>query len=193
MRVIAGTARSLPLKMIDGLDARPTTDRLKETLFNMLQVEIPGARFLDLFSGSGAIGIEALSRGAEYAVFVEKNREMLACIRENLYFTKLDKKAEVMGNDCFHALRSLEMKREPFHIIFMDPPYNQGLERQVFEFLGKSILADQETVIIAEASLSTDFSYLDGLGLQLIKQKKYKTNQHVFVRKRKINTDREKT
>lgn len=184
MRVIAGTAKGLPLKMIDGLDTRPTTDRIKETLFNMLQMDIFGARFLDLFSGSGAIGIEALSRGAEYTVFVEKNKEMLTCIQENLHFTKLDKKASVMGNDVFHALRSLEMKKEPFHIIFMDPPYNQGLEKQVFHFLGDSILVNQETIIIVEASLSTDFSYLDKFNLQLIKQKKYKTNQHVFVKKR---------
>lgn len=75
MRVIAGKARSLPLKCIDGFDTRPTTDRIKETLFNILQPEIPGCRFLDLFSGSGAIGIEALSRGAKEAVFVENQRK----------------------------------------------------------------------------------------------------------------------
>lgn len=183
MRVIAGTARSLPLKTVEGLDTRPTTDRIKETLFNVLQFDVGNARFLDLFSGSGAIGIEALSRGAEYAVFVEKNRQALACIEENLRFTKLEQKARVMGNDCFHALRSLEMKKESFQIIFMDPPYNQGLERQVFEFLSQSVLADEDTIIVAEASLETDFSYLEGMGLRLTKQKKYKTNQHVFVRK----------
>ncbi len=83
MRVIAGTAKSLPLKTIAGKDTRPTTDRVKETLFNMLQEEILNTYFLDLFSGSGAIGIEALSRGARYAVFVEKNKKALSCIREN--------------------------------------------------------------------------------------------------------------
>ena len=83
MRIIAGTARSLPLKTIEGTDTRPTTDRIKETLFNMIQNEIPGAFFLDLFAGSGQIGLEAVSRGAQYAVFVENNRKACACI-ENL-------------------------------------------------------------------------------------------------------------
>ena len=96
MRVIAGKARRLNLKTIPGNDTRPTTDRIKETLFNILQPEIPGCRFLDLFSGSGAIGIEALSRGAEYAVFVEKNPKACTCIRENLSFTKLAENGKVI-------------------------------------------------------------------------------------------------
>ena len=89
MRVIAGKARRLNLKTIPGTDTRPTTDRIKETLFNILQPELLECRFLDLFAGSGGIGIEALSRGASYAVFVEKNPKAAACIRENLAFTKL--------------------------------------------------------------------------------------------------------
>ena len=83
MRVIAGKARRLPLKTVPGMDTRPTTDRIKETLFNMLQPELLDSRFLDLFSGSGAIGIEALSRGAAFAVFVEKNPKAVECIKEN--------------------------------------------------------------------------------------------------------------
>ena len=84
MRVIAGSARRLTLKTIEGMDTRPTTDRIKETLFNMIQNDIYGCTFLDLFSGSGAIGIEALSRGAKEAVFVEKNPKAADCIRDNL-------------------------------------------------------------------------------------------------------------
>ena len=84
MRVIAGSARRLLLKTLDGLDTRPTTDRIKETLFNMLQPDLPDCMFLDLFSGSGAIGIEALSRGAGLAVMIENNPKALECIRENL-------------------------------------------------------------------------------------------------------------
>ncbi len=96
MRVIAGTARSLPLKTPAGMDTRPTTDRIKETLFNMLQPYLPGAVFLDLYSGSGGIGIEALSRGAGHAYFVENNRNAIACITENLQFTKFTDKATVL-------------------------------------------------------------------------------------------------
>ena len=89
MRVIAGIARSMPLKAAEGDNTRPTTDRIKETLFNMLQSDIAGCRFLDLYSGSGAIGIEALSRGAKEAVLVENARAALAVIKDNLAFTKL--------------------------------------------------------------------------------------------------------
>ena len=119
MRVIAGKARRLNLKTIPGNETRPTTDRIKETLFNILQPEIPGCRFLDLFSGSGAIGIEALSRGAEYAVFVEKNPKACTCIRENLSFTKLTDGGKLLNMDVLQALRSLE-GGEPFDCIFID-------------------------------------------------------------------------
>ena len=89
LRVIAGTARSLPLKTVDGMDTRPTTDRIKETLFNMLQTDVYASRFLDLFAGSGAIGIEALSRGAKAAVFVEHSKQCVECIKDNTQiFTK---------------------------------------------------------------------------------------------------------
>ena len=95
MRVIAGSARRLQLKCIDGLETRPTTDRIKETLFNMINDDVYNAIFIDLFAGSGGIGIEALSRGAREAVFVEKNRKAVAVIEDNLNHTKLKDKAKV--------------------------------------------------------------------------------------------------
>ena len=104
MRVIAGTAKRLALKTVEGLDTRPTTDRIKETLFNMINMEIPECRFLDLFSGSGAIGIEALSRGASLAVLVEQNKKAAECIRQNLAFTRLADRAVLMQTDVRTAL-----------------------------------------------------------------------------------------
>nr|WP_296157363.1 16S rRNA (guanine(966)-N(2))-methyltransferase RsmD [uncultured Blautia sp.] len=184
MRVIAGKARRLPLKTVPGTDTRPTTDRIKETLFNILQPEIADCRFLDLFSGSGGIGIEALSRGADSAVFVEKNPKACKCIRENLSFTKLAEHGKLLNMDVLQALRTLEGE-EAFDCIFMDPPYNHDLEKQVLEYLSKSLLADESTLIIIEADLSTDFSYLEDLGFELARSKEYKTNKHVFVHKRK--------
>lgn len=184
MRVIAGKARRLPLKTLPGPDTRPTTDRIKETLFNILQPELPDCRFLDLYSGSGAIGIEALSRGASYAVFVEKNPRACACIRENLAFTKLVEDGKLLTMDVLQALRSLE-GQEAFDCIFMDPPYGKELERQALEYLAGSSLADGETLIIIEAELHTDFSYAEELGYDVIRSKEYKTNKHVFLRKRK--------
>ena len=171
MRVIAGKCRSLPLKTVPGRQTRPTTDRIKETLFNMLQPYLPDARFLDLFAGSGAIGIEALSRGAERAWFVEQNKAAADCIRQNLKFTKLEQQAVLLPMEAHAALQSLQ-GQEPFDCIFMDPPYRQGLEEDVLRFLSKSSVLKPDTMIIVEASLDTDFSYLDELGFSVIKFKK---------------------
>ncbi len=182
MRVIAGSARRLRLTTIEGLDTRPTTDRIKETLFNMLHNDLAGCRFLDLFAGSGGIGIEALSRGAREAVFVEKNPKAAACIRENLTFTRLSDRARVMETDVFAALPRLE-DGSAFDYIFMDPPYDHGLEQQVIRWLDHSSLADLDTVIIFEASIATDIRWLSSMGWRIIKVKQYKTNQHIFTAK----------
>lgn len=182
MRVIAGTARSLKLKTIEGLDTRPTTDRIKETLFNMLQPEIHGAVVLDLFSGSGAIAIEALSRGAKEAVLVENSRAACACIRENLAHTRLFDKALVMECDCATAVNRLA-GHEAFDIIFMDPPYGKGYEKIILEKLADCDFADEYTTIVFETALATDIEFVEQLGYSLLKVKEYKTNKHVFVSK----------
>ena len=181
MRVIAGKARRVQLKTVPGMETRPTTDRIKETLFNILQPELYSAHFLDLFSGSGAIGIEALSRGCEMAVFVENNRNAIECIRENLNITHLEDKATVMNCDVITALKRLEERQLVFDIIFMDPPYNQLLEKAVLEYLAHSALTHADTLIIAEASRETGMDYLSELGFELVREKEYKTNKHVFV------------
>lgn len=182
MRVIAGSARSMPLKTLRGMETRPTNDKYKETLFNVLQADVPECRFLDLFSGSGAIAIEALSRGADHAVLVEQNSKACDCIKENLIFTKLIDRAEIQKCDVLTALHRMEGQK-PFDIIFMDPPYNQELEMQVLDYLKDSSLADEYTVIVVEASIETDFSYLEAYGYHAYKIKQYKTNQHVFLQK----------
>lgn len=183
MRVIAGSARRILLKTVDGMDTRPTTDRLKETLFNMIQPVLVQCEFLDLFAGSGGIGIEALSRGADRAVFVEQNAKAADCIRENLKATKLEDRGMLMTCDVLTGLKRLETKGTAFDVIFMDPPYDQGLERQVLEYLQDSSLIHEDTMIIVEASLHTDFSWLESLGFSITKNKEYKTNKHVFIEK----------
>lgn len=184
MRVIAGTARSLPLKTVPGMDTRPTTDRTKETLFNVLQPEIPDCRFLDLFAGSGAIGIEALSRGAAFCVFIEKNRKAYVCIEENLAFTRVKDRSRVMHTDVVTGLGQLEQE-EAFDCIFMDPPYDMELEKEVLSVCKDKSFVSENTLFIIEASLSTDFSYLEEMGYTIVKQKKYKTNTHVFIKRYK--------
>ena len=183
MRVIAGKARSLRLKTIEGMDTRPTTDRIKETLFNMIQPSIADRRFLDLFAGSGGIGIEALSRGASCCVFVEQQRKAAECIRENLAFTRLKDSATLLVTDAVSAVRKLNGE-EAFSWIFMDPPYGKGLEFQVLEALQGTTLVDEETRIIIEESLDVTWEQAETLGYEIIKEKKYKTNQHVFLKKR---------
>lgn len=180
MRVIAGSAKRLQLKTIDGMDTRPTTDRIKETLFNMISAYIADSNFLDLFSGSGAIGIEALSRGAACVVFVEQSKKAMECIKDNLKYTKLDDRAEVYETDVLNALSRLE-NTKTFDYIFMDPPYNQLHEKRVLEYLSHSSLLSDDGIIIVEASLETDFSYVEELGFSVIKEKEYKTNKHIFL------------
>lgn len=183
MRVIAGTARHLELKTIEGMETRPTTDRIKETLFNMLQNKTAGRRFLDLFSGSGAIGIEALSRGAKEVVFIEHNPRAVNCIHENLQKTHLEENAVVILADVFQGISQLERTSRAFDYIFMDPPYHYNLEQKVLTSLTNSPLADMNTVVIIEASRKTGTDWLAPTGWKLLKVKEYKTNQHIFATK----------
>ncbi len=180
MRVIAGTAKRTQLKTIEGMDTRPTTDRIKETLFNMLSPALYDVSFLDLFAGSGGIGIEALSRGASEAVFVEMNPKAMNCIKENLKKTHLEDKAVTLQMDVLSAIKRLEGKYK-FDYIFMDPPYNHEWERKVLETLSDGKIISEDGVIIVEASLETNMDYVEELGFEVIKEKIYKTNKHIFL------------
>lgn len=182
MRVIAGTARSLQLVTPNGDGTRPTTDRIKETLFNILQFDLQEAVFLDLFAGSGGIGIEALSRGAAEAVFVDNSKEAYECIMQNLKHTKMESRGSAYKQDVFVALTMLEYQKK-FDIVFMDPPYHKELEQRVLEYLTTSSLVDEDSLIIFEAALDTDLSFLDNLPYEVVKIKQYKTNMHVFVKR----------
>ena len=181
MRVIAGTARRLPLKTPLGWDTRPTTDRIKENLFNMLQPDIPGAVFMDLFSGSGQVGIEALSRGAAKAYFIENARDAVTCIQQNLAFTKMADRAIVLRQDVLSSLANIS--EQAVDVIFMDPPYNCEHEKNVLAVLRDMKYVTEDTLIVVEAALDTDFSYLESMGYTVKKEKCYKTNKHMFIRK----------
>lgn len=180
MRVIAGVAKSLPLKTIEGLDTRPTTDRIKETLFNMLQSDIADSTFLDLFSGSGGIGIEALSRGAKKAVFIDNNKKAVKCIEDNLKFTNLYKDGIVLFMDVIPALKKIN-GTDTFDFIFMDPPYGLDCEEDILKYLSTSSLLKADSLLIIESALDKEFLYLNKYGYELVKEKKYKTNKHVFL------------
>ena len=184
MRVIAGSARRLLLVTVDGNDTRPTGDKIKETLFNMLNFELPGAVFVDLYSGSGAIAIEALSRGAEKAYLVENNRKAAACIQKNLETTRFTEQGELMICDVMAGIRKLEGRGVKADIIFMDPPYNHEYEKNVLERLRNSPLVDESTLIVVEASKETEFDYAQEFGYQLEREKVYKSSKHEFFRRK---------
>lgn len=136
MRVIAGDCRGKRLKTLEGLDVRPTTDRVKEALFSVLQFDLPGACFLDLFAGSGQNGIEALSRGARYAYFVDQNRQAVNIICENLQLVGKETQAKVTFSD---AKSFLLKTTERFDVAFLDPPYHQGLLDEVLPILAEKM------------------------------------------------------
>ena len=181
MRVIAGEARSLPLKTPQGADTRPTTDRIKETLFNILQTRLPCGVFVDLCSGSGSIGIEAISRGARRAYFVENGKEAARCIADNLAFTKFTDRAVLLKQDAVSALASIREKHAD--IVFMDPPYQAGLEPPVLAALSCAPYVDGDTLVIIEADLKRDFSFAQDYGFTVTREKRYKTNKHVFLKR----------
>lgn len=187
MRVIAGKVRRMTLVAPEGKDVRPTTDRIKETLFNILQSDIAESSFLDLYSGSGAIGIEAISRGAEYVVMVDNSKEALRCIEYNLTHTRLSDEAEVLPMDVLQAIKNLDRRGKVFDIVFMDPPYEKEYEYRTLEVLADSDIIDDNSVVIVETSLRTDPESYRDYGFSITRIKRYKTNQHVFLRK--INTE----
>ena len=184
MRVIAGSARSVPLITPKGFETRPTSDQIKETLFNMLQGYVEGSSFLDLFAGSGQIGVEALSRGAEFAAFIEKSDEAIKCIKANVDKTKFNEKAKILKMEVLAGIRNLEIEKKSFDLVFMDPPYNEGIEQGVLNTLITSKILNEDAIIIVEADKNTDFSYIDDLSLKIVKDKLYKNNRHLFLRKK---------
>lgn len=182
MRIISGSKRGMLLETPEGMDTRPTSDRIKETLFNMISFDIYDSRFLDLFSGSGQMGIEALSRGASEAVFIEKDKNAIRCIENNIQKAKLNDTAKLYKDDVFSTITRI--KDVPaFDIIFMDPPYNKLIEKQVLEAFKNVNFVSEDTIIIVEASIETDFDYVTDLGYEITKEKIYKTNKHVFLKK----------
>lgn len=136
MRVITGSARGRKLIALEGNDVRPTTDRVKEGMFSAIQFELEGAEILDLFSGSGQLGIEALSRGAKSAVFVDNSKKSLDTVKANLEITGFTDKAELYNMNCIDHIKINSRK---FDFIFLDPPYGKGILTEILPILGKNL------------------------------------------------------
>ncbi len=181
MRVISGSARGLKLKAPDGLSTRPTTDRIKESLFNIISADLYDCCFLDLFSGSGGIGIEALSRGAKKAVLVDSDFKSIAVIKDNIKSARVSDRAEVLKCDVNAAVAKLGSRNEKFDIIFMDPPYNRGFVESALKSIVKADILNNDGYIIAEQSKEDDLPEIEGLSVFRIKD--YKITKMTFLKK----------
>jgi 16S rRNA (guanine(966)-N(2))-methyltransferase RsmD len=164
MRIIAGELKGRRLRTLEGLKIRPTSDRLRETLFNILAPRISDARFLDLCAGSGAVGIEAFSRGAASVTFIESSRRAASLIEENLEHCGVAAQAQVHNRDALAALKLLSGKDAQFDIIYFDPPYESHIYSPVLELIGKTALLARGGVLVAEhrgaAILNRDYGDL---------------------------------
>ena len=169
MRVITGKARGVQLKTPDGLTTRPTTDRVKEALFSIIQFEIPTARVLDLFGGTGQLGIEALSRGAKSAVFVDAGDPACRLIKENLRRTKFENEAKVIRSDYLDYLKRC---REKFDIVFLDPPYAEVFLENALKCITEIDILETGGIIVAERPVGKELPW-DFEGFTRSKDYKY--------------------
>ena len=171
LRIIGGDWRSRKLTFVDALGLRPTPDRIRETLFNWLQGKVYGARCLDLFAGSGALGLEALSRGAKDVIFIEKNKAVATQLEKNLEI--LNSEATVHQTDAlvFLVEQNLAEKNQTVDIIFLDPPYRQGLLEKALALINQQKILHEKGLIYLEHESETDFDW-NQLGFEVLKQSK---------------------
>jgi 16S rRNA (guanine(966)-N(2))-methyltransferase RsmD len=167
MRVITGSARGRKLKTLDSLDIRPTPDAVKEAIFSAIQFDLQGANVLDLFAGSGQLGIEALSRGAAHCVFVDKNQEAISVIKENLNACKLAENSRVLHMD---SLEYIQVAKPILDIVLMDPPYRNGLLEKALPLTEKKLKPGAIVVCEHESELTLEDSFGE---LQVYKRYRY--------------------
>ena len=156
MRVITGKARGVVLKTPDGMATRPTADRVKEALFNIIQFEVPAAKVLDLFGGTGQLGIEALSRDAKSATFVDEREDACRLIKENLKRTKLESQGRVVRSDYLAFLKTC---REKFNIILLDPPYAEVFLENALKMITEIDILETSGIIVAERPVGKDLPW----------------------------------
>lgn len=180
-RVIAGTFKGRKLVTPEGMDTRPTMDKTKEALFGSIQFDVPQSRFLDLFAGSGGVGIEALSRGAASLELVESDAKALKAIRENLRSLGIETKARVLPIRAERAVTDYGLRKQKFDIIFMDPPYHQGWEEKIGHLIVESDILSEEGLLIIESSSETDVVIPE---LDCFKIKTYKTARFSFFHRK---------
>ncbi|MDO5088707.1 MAG: 16S rRNA (guanine(966)-N(2))-methyltransferase RsmD [Leptotrichiaceae bacterium] len=153
MRIIAGILKNRKIKSKEGKDTRPTLERIKEAIFSIIGEKVHSSKFLDLYSGTGNMAIEALSRGADRAVMIEQDKEALRIIIENINSLQLDSKCRAYKNDVFRAVEILGRKNEKFDIIFLDPPYKENLSSETIKKVSDNNILNKDGIIISEHSI----------------------------------------
>ena len=182
MRIIAGSARGHRIKAPDGSGTRPTTDKIREAMFSILFDKVVDAKVLDIFAGTGAIGIESLSRGAKSAIFIDHNHICCDIIRENLDKTKLKSNATVFCNDSFRAMEMLSKKGEKFDIIFIDPPYFEGYFDKILGCISEKELLEDNGILVVEKHVTVEMEE-EHVGFEMFKEKRYGEILLCFYRK----------
>lgn len=170
MRITGGTFKNQILKSPKGEQTRPTSERLRETVFNIAQDYVEGKTFLDLFAGSGAVGIEAISRGASFATFIEKDRKALHALQENIKKLGLEDQSKVFAGDVLTLLKRL--KGKSFDLIFIDPPYEKGFQEKPLLLIDELGLLAEEGVIFVEESINNELTFPEYANFQLRNKRK---------------------
>ncbi|HHU61567.1 MAG TPA: 16S rRNA (guanine(966)-N(2))-methyltransferase RsmD [Natronincola sp.] len=171
MRIISGTAKGTKLTGLPGQETRPTADRVKEALYNIIGASISGSSFLDLYAGNGGVGLEALSRGAHRVVLIDSNPKCTKIINTNRMKANFER-GETYTNDVFLALKRLDKDNAEFDFIFMDPPYNKGLISKTLEEIGQLSVLKKDGIVIVEASNKEDAPQVVSK-LSLMREQKY--------------------
>lgn len=171
VRVISGSARGLKLNTPGDDRVRPTTDRVKESMFNIVQDWVYDSQVLDLFAGSGALGIEALSRGASQAVFCDNSLDSIKIIKSNIEKARVADRSQIVSGDFKRCLRDMEAKNQSFDMIFVDPPYYKGLFEEVLDTIRACKILKKDGIVIVEHDAKRPIGQVEGL--EVYKEKKY--------------------
>lgn len=172
MRIVSGVHKGKPLKAVPGKSTRPTTDKVKEAIFNMIGPYFDGGLVLDLFAGSGGLGIEALSRGVDKVIFVDRDQKAIHTVQENLRICQLEDQAEVYRNDAERALKALIKRDLVFDYIFLDPPYKKQQLEKLLQVISKHQLLNQKGIIVCEHGSEVELA-ADIESFRQFKQEKY--------------------
>lgn len=189
MRIISGKARGTKLYTLEGMNTRPTLDRVKESIFNIIQNEIDGAKVLDLFAGSGAIGLEFLSRGAKEAVLCDKSKEAIEVIRKNINKIHMEEKTKVFNTDFETCLEKI--KNQQFDIIYLDPPYATNyIVKSLKKIIEFGIITKDSTIIIETDDEKRILKEIENLEIEIVDKRKYGRATIIFLKYRKTQIPR---